>query len=141
MKNPTKVYRLTLTNPPSQIPNSVWTKFTNLEYLSFKNDHLKKIPVGVGLLKNLKVLDLSGNDFKTLPSSFGKLRNLQELYLNDDRNFQLNKNIAILSKLRNLKSLHLENDNLRALPLNIKRLGHLEKIGRASCRERVLNLV
>ncbi len=126
LKNPAKVYRLTLDSSSLRIPDSIWTKFSNLEYLSLKNDHLPQIPPGVGLLANLKVLDLSGNDFKTLPSSFSKLQNLQELYINDDKKFQLGKNISTLSKLKNLKSLHLENDNLKGLPANISRLSHLE---------------
>ena len=119
LKNPSKVYRLNLSNQKNTLSDSLWARFTNLEYLSLKNDHLKRIPAGIGLLKNLKVLDLSGNDFEILPLSFGKLKNLQELYLNDDKNFQFNKSIQILSKLPNLKSLHVDNDNLKKIPQNI----------------------
>ena len=128
LKSPTKVYRLTLGSSAMQISDTVWAKFTNLEYLSLKNDHLKRIPNGVGLLKNLKVLDLSGNDFKRIPQSFGNLSNLQELYLNDEKNFQLKKNISILSKLPHLTALHLENDKLVKLPNNIDKLSHLEAL-------------
>jgi len=96
--------------------------------LSFKNDHLKEIPVEIGYLKNLKVLDLSGNDFKVLPSSFRNLTNLQELFLNDDKYFNLEKNIPILSTLPILKSLHIENDGLKSLPKNIYKISHLESL-------------
>ena len=74
------------------------------------------------------MLDLSGNDFEILPSSFSKLKNLQELFLNDDKNFQFNKSIQILSRLPNLKSLHVDNDNLKKLPQKITLLTHLEKL-------------
>ena len=60
LKNPEKVYNLNLSNQNVSVPKEAWAKFTHLETLSFKNDHLKEIPFEIGLLKNLKMLDLSG---------------------------------------------------------------------------------
>ena len=128
LKNPKEVYRLTLDSTAIKIPTATWAKFSNLEFLSLKNDHLKNIPDGIGNLKNLKILDLSGNDFQTLPSSFGRLKNLREIYLNDEKNFQLEKSISMLNKLPNLKTLHLENDNLKQLPKNFFSLKALENL-------------
>ena len=128
LKNPENVYRLNLSEQEIQVSDTVWSKFTNLQYLSLKNDHLKQIPSGVGYIKTLKVLDLSGNDFKVLPSTFINLSNLQELYINDDKYFKFEKNIPILSKLPNLTSLHLENDGLKSLPKNTSSLSHLESL-------------
>lgn len=128
LKNPENVYRINLSNQNLQISDTIWSKFTNLQYLSLKNDHLKQIPAGIGYLKNLKVLDLSGNDFKVLPSTFINLTKLQELFLNDDKYFKFKKNIPILSTLPNLKSLHIENDGLKSLPKDIYRLSHLESL-------------
>lgn len=54
LKQAGKVKRLNLSNQQIQIPDTVWSKFTNLEYLSLKNDHLKKIPVGICNLKILR---------------------------------------------------------------------------------------
>lgn len=128
LKNPEKVYRLNLSNQNVELPKESWSKFINLEFLSFKNDHLKEIPKEIGLLKNLKVLDLSGNDFKTLPKSLSNLSNLEELFLNDEKNFKLYENIEIISLLPHLRILHLENDNLDKLPKNIFKLKSLETL-------------
>lgn len=128
LKNPENVYRIDLSDQNLKISDTIWSKFTNLQYLSLKDDHLKEIPEGIGYLKNLEVLDLSGNDFKVLPSSFSNLTNLQELYLNDDKYFKFSKNIPILSTLPNLRSLHIENDGLRSLPKDIVMLSHLESL-------------
>lgn len=128
LKNPENVYRIDLSNQNLQVADSIWSKFTNLQYLSLKNDHLKEIPEGIGYLQNLKVLDLSGNDFKVLPSTFSNLIKLQELFLNDEKYFKFKKNIPVLSTIPNLKSLHIENDGLKSLPKDIYKLSHLESL-------------
>jgi Leucine-rich repeat (LRR) protein len=125
-KNPQQVYRLNLSEQAFQIPDSAWAKFTNLRYLSLKNDHLEEIPEGIGYVQSLQVLDLSGNDFEFLPSSFTNLANLQELYINDDEFFNLEENIDLLSSMPSLNSLHIENDGLTSLPENISKLDHIE---------------
>ncbi|MFK8043898.1 MAG: leucine-rich repeat domain-containing protein [Crocinitomicaceae bacterium] len=122
------VYRLNLSNQAFSIPDSVWSKFTNLEYLSLKNDHIKELPEGLFSLKNLKVLDLSGNDFVSLPVAFSQLVNLEELYLNDEKHFQFDQSISILSELPKLRSLHVEGDSLTSLPKDIHKLSHLEAL-------------
>ena len=91
LKNPENVYRLNLSNQKLEFSDTIWSKFTNLKYLSLKNDHLENIPAEIGDLKNMEILDLSGNDFKVLPSTFTNLTSLQELFLNDDKNLQLEK--------------------------------------------------
>ncbi len=128
LKNPEKVFRLNLSNQNVLIAKDAWSKFTNLEFLSLRNDHLKEIPQEIGLLKNLKVLDLNGNDFERLPASFSELSNLEELFLSDEKNINLNENMKIIILLPHLKVLHLENDNLDGLPKNIYRLNHLESL-------------
>lgn len=129
LKAPDKVYRLNLTEKQVEfIPDSMWDKFQNLEYLSLKNDHLREIPEGIGYLKNLKVLDLSGNDFKVLPNSFSNLYNLNEIYLNDEKNMNVEASIDVIKDLPNLRILHLENDNLKKIPTSLLRLQNLEAL-------------
>ena len=77
-------------------------------------------------MKNLKTLDLSGNDFKTLPKSFTNLVNLQELFLNDEKNFVLDKNLMVLKNISSLKILHLENDSISELPNSFYKLNQIE---------------
>lgn len=128
LKNPENVVRLNLDNQNVDISSSDWAKFVNLEYLSLKNDQLKKIPKEIGNLKYLKFLDLSGNDFDVLPSNFSKLQNLEVLFLNDETRMNLPKTLQILAKLPRLKTLHLENGHLKSLPKEIFKLQSLENL-------------
>jgi Leucine-rich repeat (LRR) protein len=128
LKEPEKVLRLNLSNQKIIISNEDWTKFTNLEYLNLKGDHLKEIPLAITKIKSLKTIDLSSNDFTNLPEGFSNLTNLEEIYLNDDQNMNLPKTLLLLSKLPKLKSLHLENDNLSTLPSELMRFKNLESL-------------
>lgn len=129
LRNPTKVYRLNLSNQKLKVlSDSIWEKFENLEYLSLKNDHLKEIPAGIGNLKKLKTLDLSGNDFKVLPKSFSRLKNLNEIYLNDEKEMDFNQSLVVIKGLPNLKIVHLENDNLKVIPESLMYLTQLETL-------------
>ncbi len=129
LENPDKVFRLNLSNQNIRLPlDSIWAKFQNLEYLSLRNDHLTKIPEGIGSLKNLRVLDLSGNDFKLLPESFSRLENLNEIYLDDEKKMDINKSLWIIKDLPNLKKLHLENDNLKSIPSSVFYFHNLEAL-------------
>ncbi|SHE60535.1 leucine-rich repeat domain-containing protein [Chryseobacterium takakiae] len=128
LRNPEKVKRLDLSNQKIDFPKGFWSKFKNLEYLSLKNEGLMFLPEGISELKSLKVLDVSGNDFKVLPSGFTKLTKLEELFLNDEKNIDLSRNIDLISKMKNLKVLHIENDGLKKLPPNFWKLNYLEAV-------------
>lgn len=129
LKTPEKVYRLNLSNQQFKMPpDTIWSRFINLEYLSFKNDHLTTLPIGIGYLKKLKVLDLSGNDFKILPQSFSNLENLTELFLNDEKKMDIDKSLLVIENLPGLKILHLENDNLKKIPKNLLHFKNLQTL-------------
>lgn len=128
LQHPEQIINLNLSNQKLKFNTIDWSKFTNLEYLSLRDDHLKKIPASILKLKSLKKLDLSGNDFNVLPSDFSQLSSLEEIILNDEKKMNLPKTLSILAKLPNLKSLHLEDDKLTRLPdeiLNFKMLENL----------------
>ncbi len=127
LKEPEKVYRLNLGN--QHLPD-FWflLKFHNLQYLSFRNDHLHVLPREIGKLSSLRTLDLSGNNLKTLPPEIANLQNLEELFLNDDKELNLGKSFEVLAKLPKLKALHLEHDGLHKLPHNIKLLQNMESL-------------
>jgi Leucine-rich repeat (LRR) protein len=127
LKTPEKVYRLNLSNQKFKMPSdSIWARFSNLEYLNLKNNHLTNLPAGIGNLKSLRVLDLSSNDFKILPQSFSSLENLTEIYLNDEKKMDIDKSLLVIENLPNLRILHLENDDLKEIPKNLLHLRHLE---------------
>ncbi|MFB0947611.1 MAG: hypothetical protein QMB24_15915, partial [Spirosomataceae bacterium] len=125
LKNPDKVYRLDLSNQNINIPGETWAKFTKLEYLSLKNDHLSEIPEEIGFLKSLRILDLSGNDFVTLPQSFRNLTNLEYLSLKNDHLKEIPEEISFL---RNLKTLDLSGNEFKSLPRSFRNLTNLEEI-------------
>jgi Leucine-rich repeat (LRR) protein len=125
---PEKVISLDLSNQNLIWENIKWEVFTNLEYLSLKNDNLTTIPDGIMRLSKLKSLDLSGNYFKTLPKTMKGLSRLEVLFLNDEKEFDLENSINVLSDLPNLKELHLENDNLKTLPKKFDKLKQLESL-------------
>lgn len=129
LKEPEKVYRLDLSNQNLNLPSdSIWEKFINLEYLSFKNDHLTNLPDGLSKLKKLKILDLSGNDFKVLPQSLSRLENLVELYLNDEKKMDITQSLLVIKDLPNLKILHLENDHLKSIPKSLLYFKNLDTL-------------
>lgn len=128
LKNPKKVKRLDLTGQEVRLTDDVLKRFTNLEFLSLKDDHLSEVPHGIVYLSKLKVLDLSGNYIKELPEYIGKLKSLEEVYLNNESNLDLEQSIGVLNVLPNLRTLHLENDHLRFFPKNIVELKNLEKL-------------
>lgn len=129
LKHPEDVTRLNLSNQDlNMLPDSIWDKFKNLQYLSLRNDHLKEIPSGIGKLKNLEVLDLSNNDFKILPQSFSMLENLREIYLNEEKNMDVYQSLDVLKDLPNLRIIHLENDNLKSIPKNLLDFPYLESL-------------
>lgn len=125
---PETVVSLDLSNQKIALDDVNWELFINLEYLSLKNDDLEIVPDGLSKLKKLKTLDLSGNNFKTLPSTLGGLSKLEVLYMNDEKQFDLENSIETISKMKSLKELHLENDNLKSLPKKFEKMSSLETL-------------
>jgi len=124
--SPKEVISLDLSNQKIALDDVNWSLFINMEYLSLRNVNLTVIPEGISKLTKLRVLDLSGNNFEVLPKTLKSLSKLQVLYLNDEKQFDLEKSMDVLSNLTNLKELHLENDKLQALPKQFDKMKSLE---------------
>lgn len=54
------------------------------------------------------------------------LENLEILYVHNDKEFDLAKNLSTLSRLPKLKELHLEGDHFKQIPSEINSLRALE---------------
>ncbi len=121
LKEPEKVTRLNLQNQDILRFEEI-TKFKNLQYLNLRNTHLSSVPQEITMLQNLKVLDIGDNEIALLPKNFDALKNLTELYLDKEKNLQLEEDLEILSRMENLKILHLENNGIDVLPKNISKL-------------------
>lgn len=93
--------------------------------LSLRKNKLKKIPAEITSLKNLQILDLTKNSIKVIPSEIGELKNLQTLNLSRNDIEALPKEIAKLSKLR---YLNISRNELSSLPIEIAELMNLETL-------------
>lgn len=100
LKNPEKVYKLSL-----------------LE------EDLEKLPSEITKLQNLQYLALTSNKFKTFPEEIFSFKNLQILYLNDTKTSNIPSRIG---ELKNLKQLYLHWNSIKALPQEFKNLQKLE---------------
>ncbi|WP_304065712.1 leucine-rich repeat domain-containing protein [Pedobacter glucosidilyticus] len=127
LKEPEKVFRLNLQNQQLDHLEEI-AKFKNLQYLNLRNTHLSSVPPEVTTLQNLKVLDIGDNEIALLPKNFDALKNLTELYLDKEKNLQLEEDLEILGRMKNLKILHLENNGIRVLPKNINKLQKIEAL-------------
>ncbi|MGL4630663.1 MAG: leucine-rich repeat domain-containing protein [Leadbetterella sp.] len=126
LKNPEKVTQLKVGLNDIVSFSKNFSKFSNLAYLSLRDDHLLTIPEEVFEIPTLVSLDLGGNDFKVIEARLARLVNLEELYLDNEPNLDLEKSIKGLAELPKLKSLHLENDKIKSLPKNLSELKSLE---------------
>ena len=125
LKNPEKVYKLTLKRKRlDEIPKEIFT-LTNLQELNLKKNKIKKIPKEIGSLRNLQKLNLSQNKLIFLPKEIGMLINLNELILNRNVIEILPPEIGNLTKLR---YLDLWSNEIYYFPDEIKKLQNTLKI-------------
>lgn len=96
-----------------------------LRVLEIKGN-INRLPASVGGIKNLEYLELLDSSIEELPAEFAQLKNLEILYINNDPEFDLKKNVGVLSQLPELNELHLEGDHFTQLPAEIKELQALE---------------
>jgi Leucine-rich repeat (LRR) protein len=98
----------------------VLSRLPTLHVLDIAGDSIAQLPPSIGKLKSLRYLELSHNQISVLPEEFVQLRNLEVLSINGDSQFDLRRNIPLLSQLPKLRELHLEGDNFRTFHQELK---------------------
>lgn len=99
IKNPEKVYRLSLKKQKLRnIPESVFL-LTNLQELNISRNKIKEIPKKIAQLKNLEKLDASSNKIDTVHAEIGELVNIKELNLSQNFISYLPSSIGNLNKM------------------------------------------
>mgnify|MGYP001354128808 CR=1 FL=1 len=99
IKNPEKVYRLSLKKQKlKKIPESVFM-LTNLQELNISRNKIKEIPKEIAQLKNLEILDASSNKIDTVYAEIGVLVNIKELNLSQNFISYLPSSIGNLNKM------------------------------------------
>jgi Leucine-rich repeat (LRR) protein len=102
MREPEKVFKLSLKNTKLKTLPPDIMRFTNLQILNLGNNKLREIPEEISQLEHLQILILVGNKLRDLPDGFRKLENLKELYLGSNRLSEIPAWVGGLSKLRAL---------------------------------------
>jgi Leucine-rich repeat (LRR) protein len=125
LKNPDKVYKLTLRRMKLKtIPKEVFT-FKNLQVLNLSKNKLTSIPAEIGMLKKLEVLDLSANNIDSVPPQIGKLVNIKKLILNQNVIATLPPEIGNLTKMI---FLDMWGNEIQELPKEITKLQNTLKV-------------
>lgn len=102
MREPEKVYKLSLRGEDlSFFPLEV-TRFPNLQVLNLSANKIRVIPPAISELNNLQVLILANNKIKYLPDAMGEMENLEQLYLAGNKLVMVPAWEGGLSKLRRL---------------------------------------
>ncbi len=127
----------------TELPESIFSQFINLEKLSLFQNELKELPPVIYKLKKLKNLNLGYNQINIISDELGKLTNLETItlhgnplvYLSDKclsliNLFYDNSDLPIIPdfifNLKSLKNLSLVSNNLKLIPEEIANLENLE---------------
>lgn len=109
LKNPDKVYKLSITwDKLKSFPEEVF-QFVNLQHLDLMDNEITSIPNQIGQLKNLQILFLSNNKINSLPEELKQLTHLEDLHLERNRMESLPDWIA---ELKSLKKVGLRDNKL-----------------------------
>ncbi|GAB1430328.1 hypothetical protein MASR2M18_11610 [Ignavibacteria bacterium] len=88
---------------------SIFSRYTNLQFINLKNNRISTLGAGLGDIKNLRVLNLSGNRIKTVPTSVSSLKQLEILDLSNNKLREIPT--AVIS-LQRLKVLDISGNNI-----------------------------
>ncbi len=125
LKNPNKVYGVSLKKQKlTEFPIEVFS-FKNLVYLDISKNKIQQIPSHIDTLKKLVVLNMSNNHIQGLPESLFNLKNLQYLILGKNKIPYVSSSI---SKLKELLYLDVWSNEFYSLPPEIADLKKLQKL-------------
>ena len=100
-----------------QLLTILTSDWSSLEVLILSNNHLRRLPPGIGQLGKLRVLDLEENYLEAIPNEVGSSTTYQEDFLM--RLIKFSFNLYLLpqvGRLRELNRLILQSNNLTQLP-------------------------
>lgn len=102
LRNPMKVYKLSLKDQGlKEFPRDL-SRFPNLQVLDLSHNKIRHVPPAVQDLPHLQNLNLYNNRIKSLPDELKHLENLHSLYLGKNKLVQVPTWVGGLSKLRAL---------------------------------------
>ena len=102
LRNPRKVYKLSLKDQRlKELPRDI-TRFPNLQILDLSNNRIRHVPPSVRDLPHLQSLNLYNNRVKSLPDELRYLEHLHALYLGRNQLVQIPSWVGGLSRLRAL---------------------------------------
>lgn len=102
LRNPRKVYKLSLKEQRlKEFPRDL-TRFPNLQILDLSHNRIRHVPPSVRDLPHLQSLNLYNNRIKSLPDELRYLEHLQSLFLGKNQLVQIPSWVGGLSRLRAL---------------------------------------
>ena len=108
----------------AKITNRIILDLSNLEYLNFSDNIIKKIPKQIGMLNNLQTLACSNNHIEQFPKEIEKLVKLKVL---DCHNNNI-KDLIHVSCLISLQKLICGHNIISILPPEIGKLINLQRL-------------
>jgi len=123
LKEPDKVYKLSLVHQKlDSLPKEI-VKFKNLQVLNLRGNRLTEIPKEIGTLTHLQWLDMSRNKIVSVDDALGDLIHLK--YLELSRN-DIERLPPTIGKLVELEKLIMWDTNLNDVPDEIQNLKNLQ---------------
>ena len=123
--------------------NPVCCRLSSLESLILSNNHLRKLPSGLGQLSKLRTLDLEENFLESVPNEVGRLRDLKKMILQSNNLTQLPRALGLynhwyflfstflwLGQLSKLEHLSVGENYLSFIP---EEIGSLEVVKAIYC--------
>lgn len=131
VKEPETVYDLYINNYPFLYLPENLRLANNVIYFSIRdswNVDWSHASTLINRFPNLKILYFISNNFAEVPFTADSLQGLEQLYIENNKELDINKAMIEISKLKNLKKLSLYTLRYKELPDDILQLKGLEEI-------------